>query len=137
MQASGLGHRDLLDVHVEGARHRCATLELFQPLACECERNRADATEAGGDTGLRLEIGIEFGAVAGEPGHVGGGPQLADEACSMPGGTACELLALEQHDIAPAELRQVIGDRATDNTATDDDSLCPSWQLAHVRPVHP
>jgi len=36
-------------------------------------------------------------------------------------GAGGELLALDQHDVAPTELRQVIGNGTTDDAAADDD----------------
>src|SRR5256885_13174894 len=40
------------------------------------------------------------------------GAQLAHEARRMPGGAAGEVAALEKHDVAPPELRQMIRDAA-------------------------
>ena len=41
----------------------------------------------------------------------------------MPSGAAGEAVPLKQHDVAPAELRQVVGDTATDDAAADDDNF--------------
>ena len=38
----------------------------------------------------------------------------------MPRGPRCELRALQQHHVAPSELREVISDRAADDAAADD-----------------
>src|SRR5262249_48376607 len=38
-------------------------------------------------------------------------------------------LALEQQHVLPAELGQVIGDRAADDAAADDDDLCVGGEL--------
>ena len=47
--------------------------------------------------------------------------QLPDEAGRVPGGAAGEPSLLQQHDVAPAEFGQMIGDRASDHAAADDD----------------
>jgi hypothetical protein len=50
----------------------------------------------------------------------------------MPGGTGGELLALEQQHVLPAELGQVIGERAADDAAADDDDLGVGGELGHA-----
>src|SRR3954470_9612370 len=50
--------------------------------------------------------------------------QLAHEARRVPGGPAGEPPLLKQHHVAPAELSQVIGDRAADHPAANDDDAC-------------
>ena len=49
--------------------------------------------------------------------------QLSDETCRVPGRAAGELLPLEQHDVFPAELNEMIGDAAADDATADDDDL--------------
>ena len=51
------------------------------------------------------------------------GPHLADQPGGMPGGAAGELALLEQHDVAPAELGEVVGDARADDAAADDDDF--------------
>jgi hypothetical protein len=53
--------------------------------------------------------------------------QLADEAGGVEGRAAGELVALEQHDIALAELGEVVGDRGAADAATDDDHARAVW----------
>ena len=85
------------------------------------EGDRAALAVAGRLAGLRLEPAIQLRRVARELRHVDALAQLTDEPRRMPGGAAGELLALDEHDVAPAELRQVIGDGAADDAAADDD----------------
>ncbi|ENN89879.1 hypothetical protein RHSP_80128 [Rhizobium freirei PRF 81] len=47
----------------------------------------------------------------------------------MPGRPGCQLGALEQHHVLPAEFRQVIEHRTSDDTATDDDDLGMAFHL--------
>ena len=49
------------------------------------------------------------------------GAHGADQPGGVPGGAAAELDPLQQHDIGPAQLGQMIGDAGTDNAAADDD----------------
>src|ERR687897_38550 len=48
---------------------------------------------------------------------------MADEPGGMPGRAAGEPPLLDEHDVALAHLRQVIGDGAADHAAADDDDL--------------
>ena len=49
----------------------------------------------------------------------------------MPCRPAGQLLAFKQHDIVPANLGEVIGNRTTDNTATDNDDLRLFGEFSH------
>src|SRR5436189_1308860 len=66
---------------------------------------------------LGLEPRVELGAVADEPGHRARAAQTADEPGGVPRGAARELLALEQDDVAPPELDEVVGDAAAGDAA--------------------
>jgi hypothetical protein len=46
--------------------------------------------------------------------------QRGEESGRVPGGAGGELSAFQEHDIPPAELGQMIGDRAADHAAADD-----------------
>ena len=116
-----LGGRDLAHVDVEGAGHRGLPVDLVLALLGQRDGDRADLPHAGGDAGLGLELDVEIGGIFGEPRHVLRGAQLADQPGGVPGRAGGELLALEQHDVGPAELGQMIGDRAAGNAAADDD----------------
>jgi hypothetical protein len=54
--------------------------------------------------------------------------QLPDQTGGMPGRAAGEAALFEQHDIRPTELGQVIGNRAADNAAADNDDAGVSWE---------
>jgi hypothetical protein len=91
------------NLEAEGAGHRRAALQLLEALVGQCDAERAVLLQSGGDAGLGFEPGVELLGVLGEARQVLGGPELSDQAGGMPGGAAGELLALEQHDVAPAE----------------------------------
>src|SRR5438876_4942017 len=88
---------------------------------CPRDADAARAPESRGLSRLRFELLVEHGAVAREAGEVVAGAELADEARRMPRGAAGEVATLEEHDVAPPELRQVIRDAASDDPASDDD----------------
>src|SRR5262249_16355207 len=47
-----------------------------------------------------------------------------------------QAIALEEHDILPAHVRQVVRDRATDDAPTDDNHACASRECGHGRAVY-
>jgi hypothetical protein len=58
---------------------------------------------------------------------------LADQAGGVPGGAAAQPPLLEQHHLAPAELRQVVGHAHADDAAAGDDDLRVGRKLIHRR----
>src|SRR5581483_10474341 len=87
---------------------------------------------AGGKTGLALQIRVELDAVAAHARGVARRPRLADEAGCMPCRAAGEAALLEQHHLAHAELREVIGGRHAGYAAADDhDARVARWR-AHA-----
>ena len=125
---------DLLDADAIGARHAGPAQNLLAALAGQSHGDRAAAAESGRDAGLLFQRAIELLAVFGEPCHVGGGAQLRDQAGGVPCRAAGQLLALQQHDVGPAELGEMIGDGAARDAAADDDDAGLGGQgLAHAR----
>ena len=114
---------DLVHLESEGLRHRRAALQLFQPLGICGDRNAAALQEAGRLAGLRFQAGIEARRILRELGQIGGRAQLADQTRGVPGRAAGQALALQQHDVALAELGQMVGDRSADHAAADDDDF--------------
>ena len=119
--ASRLGRRDDLHVHVEAARHRGQALELVHALGVPRQAQAAGTPEAGGLACFGLEPLVEIAAVPGQPREVLGGAQLTDEARGVPRGAAGDVATLQQEHVAPAELREVIGDAAAGDTTADHD----------------
>ena len=63
--------------------------------------------------------------------------ELADEARGVEGRAARELVAVEQHDVAPAQLREVVGDRRPADPSADDHAARAGGQVTvqrHGRP---
>ena len=94
------------------------------------ELDRAAVDEPRGLAGLGLERPVEVLRVLRELGLGLGVAQRRQQSGGVPGRPAGELLALEQHDVAPAELGEVIGDRAADDAAADDDDTGAGGQGA-------
>ena len=124
--------RNLTNVDIEGARQRCLPVDLVLALLGQRHGDRAHLAHAGGDVGLGFQLHIEVGRVFRQPRHVLRAAQLADQAGRVPGGAGGELLALQQHDVGPAELGQMIGDRAAGNAAADDDGAGLCGERAHA-----
>ena len=117
----GLGGRDELELDAEALRARHLATEELEPLGRLRDVERAARLPAGREAGLLLERRVELDAVAAHARHVARRPVLADEPGGVPGRAARELALLEQHDVAPSELRQVVGGRAAGDAAADDD----------------
>jgi hypothetical protein len=132
-----LGRRDHLGVDVEAARHRRQARQLVHALGIARQAEAARAAEARGLTRLRLEALVEIGAVLGEPGEVVGGTELAHQPGGMPRGPARQLAALEQHDVAPAELGQVIRHAAAGDAPADHHhARLSGHRVTHPRLLH-
>ena len=119
------------DVHFEPEhlRHGGVALELLHATGGGCERQRSTLAIARGLAGLRFQTAIQVARVAGELRHIDALPQLADETGGVPGGAAGQGFAFEQNDVAPAHFAKVVGDRAADDPAADDDHPCAGWQI--------
>ena len=117
-----VGSGNLLDLNPEGSGHGRKPEDFLPSFLGQRNGNGAGALEAGCDTSLLFETVVEFLGVFRQPRHVLGLAQLGDQARSMPGGAAGQLLALQKHNVFPALFGQVIGHRAADDTTADDDS---------------
>ena len=117
-----LGRRQHVGLDAPHLAHGRLPLQLLEALARQRQRQRAVLAKAGGQTRLRLQDRQQLGRILGDLGERARAAQLADEAGRMPGGARGQPLALEEHHIAPAELGQVIGDRAADDAPADDDT---------------
>ena len=87
----------------------------------QIERSRLEHTAT--LTGFGLELLVQVHRVMLDAGDVVVVVQPVDIRSCMPGRTACQLVALQQDDVAPAELRQVIENRAADKPAPDNHCL--------------
>ena len=86
----------------------------------------ATPPEAGRQTGLVLQTRVQLARVdahrqGGFIGHAGG----RDQAGRVPCGPRSQLMALQNQHVGPSLLRQVVGRRQPDNSASDDHDLRP------------
>ena len=81
--------------------------------------------ESGGLTRLGLQLGVELDSVFGQLREDSAVAQLRQEPGRMPRSAPGKLLALEEHDVRPAQLGEMVRDAAPDDAATDNDDSCP------------
>jgi hypothetical protein len=120
------------DLETEGARHRRAAMQLLEALVGQGDAERAVLLQPGGDAGFGLEPGVELLGVLGEARQVLGRPELPDQAGRVPCRAAGELPALDEDYVASAEPRQVIGNRAANDAAPDDDGPGIRGKVGHA-----
>ncbi len=102
-------------------RHRRHAAEYRHALRRPRHGEAAALLPARGKPGLGFEPRVQLGAVADQARHVRMRAKLADEARRVPRRAARKPTLFQHRDIAPAELGQMIGDRAPDDAAADDD----------------
>ena len=130
-----LARGDLVDVDAAVPVERGDPAILLEPVGVGRDLDEADRLEAGREPGLRLEPAVE---IAGVLAHLGRGLRGRAEGDHQPGrvprGARREPVALEEHDVVPARVSQVIGDRGADDAAADDDHACARRQdrFGHV-----
>ena len=78
--------------------------------------------QAAGLPGDALELIVKPNRVALQLGDVGVTIQGVEAARRVPGGAGGELLTLQQHDVLPARLSQVVKHAAADDAAADYDN---------------
>ena len=112
---------DDIDRQVEHLGHRGAALQFLEAFEVARHRDRPALAVTSCLARFGFKPAVKLTGVFCELGHVDRRPQLPDQAGSVPGRAAGELLAFEQDRVAPADLAKVIGDRGADNAAADDD----------------
>jgi hypothetical protein len=151
-QALGIGDRadlgDLLGAHELGVEPHVTVLgalglEEVHAFGGVRDGQAADVVQAAGLAADLLELLVELDGVALERRDVGIGVEGVEAAGGVPGRARGQLRALDQHDVAPAVLGQVIEHAAADHAAADHHhpnvgphrsrlpvSLCPGRELA-------
>ena len=114
--------RQQMHLQAEALRRRGLALHFSPALLVARQAQPAVHLPAGGLAGLGLERLVQLHRVAEQLGDVGAGAQLADQASCVEGAAGGELVLLEQHRVGPAQLCKVVGRRAADDAAADDDS---------------
>ena len=126
-----LPRRQQLHLQAERVRRRRLPPDLDPALGRAGEPQAAIALPARRLPGLGLQPPVEFDRVAQQLGDVGAGAQLADQPGRMPGRARGQPALLQQQHVGPAELAQMIGHRAADDAATDDDDAGGAGQVGH------
>ena len=124
-----LPRRDLVDLEPEVALERRDPAVLVQPVGVGRRLDQPDRLEPGGHPGLGLEPGVEVAGVQPDAGAgLGGRAEAGHQPGRVPRRTAGEPVALDDHDVGPAFVGEVVGNRAPDHAATDDDDTGPVRQ---------
>ena len=113
--------RHHVDLQPEHLRQRRAALEFLEALRVGGDGKGAAAAITRRLAGFPLQASVEFARVAGEVRHRDRLPQLAEQAGGMPGRARANPAALEQQHVGASRAREVVGDRAADHAAADDD----------------
>ena len=124
--AGNLLFREGVILHPEALYEQRLAVERLHPLRAGGNRDMADGPEAGGEAGLLLEPLVEIARIAAhEQGGLVHHARRGDQAGGVPGRPRSEPVALEEHDVAPTQRGQVVGDAGPDDPATHDDHLGP------------
>ena len=122
---------DLVHLDAKGACQRRLAPNFLPPVLRQCNGERSHHPKSRRNACLGLEPLVETGRILGEPGHVLVGPQLTDQPGRMPGRATGQLLALQEQNVRPAPLGEVIGDRTAGHAAADDHGTGMLGKRAH------
>ena len=117
----GLLRRDQLERQPERLGPAGLAAELLEPFRARGQPERADLVPRRVGAGLGGEAPIEVRPVHHHLGEGHRAAQLADQARRMERRAGGQLRAVDQHDVRPAELGQVVGDARAADAAADDD----------------
>ncbi len=113
-----------VDPHQPVERRHAAI--LLQPIGIRRDLDEAGAPEPGRLPGLLLEALVQITAVLAHPCRgFRRGTERDHQPGGMPGGPRCQLVALEQHDVFPPHVSEVVRDGTSDDAAADDDDARP------------
>ncbi len=82
--------------------------------------------------GVGGESRVELDGVLLQPDHRLDGAELGHLAGGVPGRSRRQLVALDEHDVAPPVLGEVIEGAGATDAATDHDDACPTRKVRHV-----
>src|SRR5262245_21424412 len=123
-----LGRREYLELHAEAVSDGRHALDFVEPVSGSRHRQAAATFETSRLPRLLLELCVQLCTVAIEFRQRCARTQLHHETGGVPGRAARERAALEQHNIGPAEFRQVIRDARADDPAADDHDARMWWK---------
>ena len=119
-----LARRDQLQVHPEIPAARLTAIRRksirTSVSASISPPRQVDRAVLAGDP---LDLLVQLDRVLLEPGDVRVAVERVHAAGRMPRRAGRQLATLEEHDVGPAGLRQVVQDAGPDDAATDDDDL--------------
>ena len=115
-----LGGDDLHAPEAERVVRIGQALELREAVAAVRDGDAADLAEAGRLPGLRLDLRKEVARIGAQPRVGVARPRGAYESRRVPARAGSELPALEEDDVRPSELREVIGDAGAGHATADD-----------------
>ena len=119
-----LACRDQLERQPERLGPAGLPLELLIALASRSQAQRPDLVPGRIDARLLSKPSVQLDAVHHHPGQGHAGSELPDQ----PGGMECrtrgEVGPLDEDDVRPTELGEVVGDAGAAHTPTDDDRSC-------------
>ena len=118
-----LGGRHELHLEAEALRPAGLALDLLVALARRRQPQPAELVPARILARLARQVGVEADRVLHHLGQADGRAQLADEAGRVPRRAVGEPVLLDQDDVAPAELGEVVEDAAAPDPAADHDRL--------------
>ena len=120
----GLGRGDDLQVHSEVAPACLGHAQPVEALAVVGEHQPARQVDRAVLAGARLDRAVQLDRVLLQLGHVGVAVERVHPAGGVPRRAGGELLALDEHDVGPPGLGEVVQHRRADDATPDDDCLC-------------
>ena len=115
--------RDELEVHPEVAPARDRHPQEVHPHLCVGQHQAAGKVDAAVLAGDPLDLLVQLDRVLLELGDVRVAVERVHPAGRVPGRAGGQLAPLEQHDVGPARLRQVVEHAGADDAPADDDDL--------------
>jgi hypothetical protein len=125
--------RDQVHLQPEGMGHGRLAPDLGHALGVAGEPQAPVLLEAGRQPGLGFEALVELDRILEKLRDVGAGAQLADQPGGVKRRAAGELVALQQQHVLRPGAGEMVGGRAADDAAPDDDVLRRRGLPAHGR----
>ena len=125
--------RQQLHLEPEGARSRRLSLQLDPARGIAGQPQAAVHLPAARESGLGFERVVERDRMSQQLRDVRAAAQLPDEARGVVRRARRQLVALDDDRVAPAEPGQVIGSRASDDAAADDDCTRLRGKFVFIR----